>query len=195
MKEGPNKQPCGYTREQVAGGLLDPRNLPPNFLSPNQVAAGWNILRNMLINLINEDSVAAAVVAPATCEPVEEETSWIATSITMSTFEVTAEEIADREITLWKTRSRPLPKTDYPLMEWKRCESKKLCPFLVRLSRRVLVIPATSTSHERLFSAAGNEMTKKRCCLTCENLETMVYLHEVWLKVREWEARKHIKVD
>ncbi len=75
----------------------------------------------MLIDLINEDRVAAAVVAPATGEPVEEETSWIATASAMSTFEVTAEEIADREIKIWKTRSRPLPKTDDPLMEWKRC--------------------------------------------------------------------------
>ena len=109
-----------------------------------------------------------------------EETSWIATASAMSTFEVTAEEIADKEITLWRTCSRPLPKTDDPLMEWKRCEAKKLCPFLARLARRVLAIPATSASPERLFSAAGNEMPKKRCRLTCENLETIVYLHEVW---------------
>jgi hypothetical protein len=80
-------------------------------------------------------------------------------------------------------------------MEWKRCESKKLYPFLARLARRLLAIPATSASPERPFSAAGNEMTKKRCRLTCENLENIVYLHEVWPKVREWEARKHIKVD
>jgi hypothetical protein len=125
----------------------------------------------MLIDLINEDRVAGAAVAHGTGEPLEEETSWIATASAMSTFEVTAEEIADREITLWKMRSSPLPKTDDPLMEWKRCEAKNLCPFLARLARRVLAIPATSVS-ERLFSAAGNEMTKKRCSLTCENLET-----------------------
>ena len=29
-------------------------------------------------------------------------------------------------------------------------------------------------------------MTKKRCGLTCDNLETLVYLHEVWPKTREW---------
>ncbi len=38
-------------------------------------------------------------------------------------------------------------------------------------------------------------MTNKQCQLTCEDLQTIVYLHEVWPKVREWEARKHIKVD
>jgi hypothetical protein len=44
-------------------------------------------------------------------------------------------------------------------------------------------------------STACNEMTKKRCSLTCENLETVVYLHEMWPKTREWEARKHFKAD
>jgi hypothetical protein len=48
---------------------------------------------------------------------------------------------------------------------------------------------------ERLFSTAGNEMTKKRTRRTCDNLETIVYLHEVWHKVREWEACKRFKVD
>jgi hypothetical protein len=37
-------------------------------------------------------------------------------------------------------------------------------------------------------------MTKKRCGLTCDNLETLVYLHEVWPKTREWEARKKLRV-
>ncbi len=46
--------------------------------------------------------------------------------------------------------------------------------------------PLTSSPSERLFSTAGNQMTKKRCCLTCHNLETLVYLHEVWPKTREW---------
>ena len=74
----------------------------------------------------------------------------------------------------WKLRSVPLPKTDDPLMEWKRCEAKQLCPLLARLARRVLAVPATSASPERLFSTAGNEMTNKRTRLTCDNLETVV---------------------
>jgi hypothetical protein len=59
---------------------------------------------------------------------------------------------------------------------------------------RVLAVPATSASPEPLFSTAGNEMTKKRCRLTCDNLETLVYLYEVWPKTREWEARKKLRV-
>ena len=94
-------------------------------------------------------------------------------------------------IGLWKLRTVPLPKTDDPLMEWKLCGVKNVCPFLGRLTRRVLAVPATSASPERLFSTAGNQMTKKRCGLTCDNLETLVYLHEVCPKTREWESRKN----
>ena len=157
----------------MAAAFLDARNLPCNFLPPNQEPAGWNVLRNMLFDLINEDRVAASVVAHGT-DTEEEETSWLATASGMVNFEVTAEEIADKEIGLWKLRTVPLPKTHDPLVEWKRCEAKQLCPFLARLARRVLAVPATSALPERLFSTAGNEMTNKRTRLTCDNLETVV---------------------
>jgi hypothetical protein len=121
-----------------------------------------------------------------------EETSWLARCTAMTNFEITAEEIADKEIGLWKLRTVPLPKTDDPLMEWKLCGDKNVCPFLGLLARRVIAVPATSASPERLFSTAGNQMTKKHCGLTCDNLETLVYLHEVWPKTREWESRKKL---
>jgi hypothetical protein len=34
----------------------------------------------------------------------------------------------------------------------------------------------------------------RRCHLTCDNLDTLVYLHEVWPKTREWEVRKKLRV-
>jgi hypothetical protein len=38
-------------------------------------------------------------------------------------------------------------------------------------------------------------MTKKLTGLTCDNLETIVYLHKVWPKVRERETCKRFKAD
>jgi hypothetical protein len=107
MLEGPGKQPCGYTSVQVAAAFLDARNLPCNFLPPTQEPAGWNVLRNMLIDLINEDRVSGVGVAPGAGGPGEE-TSWLARCTAMTSFEVTAEEIADKEIGLWKLRTVPL---------------------------------------------------------------------------------------
>jgi len=70
-----------------------------------------------------------------------------------------------------------------------------LSPWLGLLVRRVLAIPATSAAPERLFSTAGNVMTKKRSRLTCENMEDLVYLHEVLAQVREWEAVKKMRLE
>jgi hypothetical protein len=55
LRDGPGRHPFGYNPVQVAAALLDARNLPCNFLPPNQEHAGWTVLRNMLIELINED--------------------------------------------------------------------------------------------------------------------------------------------
>ena len=63
------------------------------------------------------------------------------------------------------------------------------------LARRVLAIPATSAGPERLFSMTGNVMTKKRSRLTCDNMEELVYLHEVCPQVREWEAVKKMRLE
>ena len=53
------------------------------------------------------------------------------------------------------------------------------------LGRKVLAVPATSAAPERMFSSAGNIMTKKRVRLSCDHLEELIYLYEVWPKVRE----------
>jgi len=96
---------------------------------------------------------------------------------------LTSVEIARREIEVWKSQTLPLPKTSNPLREW--CRSVKIFPWLSLLAWRVLAIPVTSPSPERLFSTSGNTMTKKRCSLSCDNLGECVYLHEVWSQVRK----------
>ena len=52
-------------------------------------------------------------------------------------------------------------------------------PLVGCVARRVLDIPATSAAPERLFSTAGNLMTKKRSRLMCDNMEELVYLYFV----------------
>ena len=80
-----------------------------------------------------------------------------------------------------------------PLVRMEECG--QVCPWLGSLTRRVLAFPATSAAPERLFSASGNTMTKKRTRLTCDNLEELVFLHETWPVVREWEANKRVRID
>ncbi len=47
---------------------------------------------------------------------------------------------------------------------------------LVRLAMKYLVIPGTSVPSERVFSDAGNVLTKKRSCLKDENVQMLVCL-------------------
>ena len=112
----------------------------------------------------------------------------------MNSLELSSAEIADREIKIWKTRIVPFPKDKNPLDEWRR-GAVHLFPWMGVLARRVLAIPATSSAPERLFSTAGNVMTKKRSRLTCDNMEELVYLHEVCPQVPEWEAVKKMRSE
>ncbi|GAA6096662.1 zinc finger BED domain-containing protein 1-like [Tachysurus ichikawai] len=45
------------------------------------------------------------------------------------------------------------------------------------LAKSYLSVPATSTASERLFSVAGNIVTKKRASLTSEHVDMLTFLH------------------
>ena len=79
-----------------------------------------------------------------------------------------------------------------PLTELRRASS--VVPWIALLGRKVLAVPATSAVPERMFSAGGNNMTKKRARLSCDHLVELMYLHEVWPKVREWTAIKKVRL-
>ena len=66
--------------------------------------------------------------------------------------------------------------------------------WIVLLAKKVQAVPATSAAPERMFSSAGNIMTKKRVRLSCDHLEELMYSHEVWPKVREWTAIKKTRL-
>ena len=63
-----------------------------------------------------------------------------------------------------------------PLMWWKQNQSG--FPALVRMARRYLSVPATSTPSERAFSIAGGIVNKNRACLLPENVSILYFLDE-----------------
>ena len=62
------------------------------------------------------------------------------------------------------------------LMWWKKHAVR--FPYLSRLARRYLAMPATSASVERLFSVAGQVVTAKRARLDPSTVTLLVFLHE-----------------
>ena len=98
----------------------------------------------------------------------------------------------DEEMRHWRMRSEPLVAHRNPLLElnW----ASAVIPWLRLLARKVLAVTATSAAPDCNFSVAGNVMSKKRASLTCDHLEELIYLHEVWPKVREWQAIKKARL-
>ncbi|XP_047141157.1 zinc finger BED domain-containing protein 4-like [Hydra vulgaris] len=67
------------------------------------------------------------------------------------------------------------PDKNYNILEWWKIHSPQL-PILSRAAKKVLCVPASSTSSERVFSQAGNIVSCKRTLLKAETIEKLVYV-------------------
>lgn len=108
----------------------------------------------------------------------------------------TASALAKNEINTYRAMD-PLPHSseEYgdPLAWWKLHQTA--FPLMARVARRVLNIPATSGSSERVFSSAGNVISKKRTKLSPDIASTIVFLRGSWGKVEQfwdkWDGLKN----
>jgi len=69
-----------------------------------------------------------------------------------------------------------IPTMQNPLQWWARNQDR--FPRLAKQAHRYLAVPATSTPSERVFSLAGNTITRQRASLHPEHVETLIFLHE-----------------
>ena len=104
---------------------------------------------------------------------------------------------AEHEIRLYQGMERLLhspPGVVGDPLEWWRGAAASL-PHLARLARKLLCIPATSASSERIFSSAGLTITARRARLTQENASALLFLGGAYEKVKEFddEERKRKK--
>ncbi|XP_077308604.1 E3 SUMO-protein ligase ZBED1-like [Lithobates pipiens] len=84
-------------------------------------------------------------------------------------------EVVQNEIHMYFSE-QAIPKEENLLKWWK--ENEKRFPILAMLAKSYLSVPATSTPSERLFSVAGNIVTKKRASLTsAEHVYMLTFLH------------------
>jgi len=141
----------------------------------------------MLVVLIDETRAADESMRTHITDDGESG-DWLAAASSASSrpLNKSSSDIADA---LWRMRLQELPLHKNPLTVLRRASS--VVPWIVLLGRKVFAVPATSAAApERMFSSAGNIMSKKRARLSCDHLEELMYLHEVWPKVREWTAIK-----
>ena len=61
----------------------------------------------------------------------------------------------------------------------------------IRMSRRISCFPSTSAPSGRVFFTAGNTVTKLRASLISARAAALIFLHESWPLVEEYEAAKN----
>ena len=73
-------------------------------------------------------------------------------------------------------KEKNIPRNDDPLQWWRNNGVRY--PYLAKLSRVVLGLPATATSSERVWSSAGNTVSARRQSLSPDSIRDVVFLHE-----------------
>ena len=87
----------------------------------------------------------------------------------------TEDEIAEAELRCYESEPRESLDSRQPLEWWKaRSVNYK---YLSKLAKKILCMTAMSVPSERIFSAAGNIVSKRRSCLSPENINHLVFLY------------------
>ena len=75
--------------------------------------------------------------------------------------------------------ARPMPMLDV----W-RCRAMEL-PYLARVSRRALAIPATQVQSERMSVTSGQTVNNRRVSIYPDNVDLLVFLRCNWLAAEQ----------
>jgi len=75
-----------------------------------------------------------------------------------------------------------------PLTWWQTHETH--FPMLAKLAQQFLFVPATSAPSERILSAAGNVLTKKRNRLKPYMASVLVFLHKSWTYMEQYNGKE-----
>lgn len=75
--------------------------------------------------------------------------------------------------------NHPVHRMGNEVLLWWKARADRY-PNLSALARRILAIPATSAPSERLFSQAMLLISKKRVCLTDDNVSKLIFFYGCW---------------
>ena len=81
-----------------------------------------------------------------------------------------------------------LPPKDVNILKWWK-DHEKILPLLAKLAKKVFTIPASSSKSERVFSAGGNFVTKKRSKLAPKKVEDLILIKENKSRIEAFKAK------
>ena len=79
------------------------------------------------------------------------------------------------KVELENYRKEPALDQDLDAMEWWK-ERRLKYPTLIKLVRKYLCVPASSTQAERVFSKLGLTLTKKRLSMSSSNVDKVLFV-------------------
>ena len=202
-KLGPRQIKFGLQRLSIIASLVDP-NTKGNGILKECHADAYELLRKEMIPDITAalsktfDHVSNVPVVPlaaapnvkasvldAMCEETYTEVNY-ATALRHDTLAAAIEHVANQAIHEWMAFKRldPNLKTN-PLLWWK--ENCLTYPYVAMVAKKVLCIPATAASSERMFSDASETISKKRNRLDPDIAGDLMVLNDCWDKWIIWQ--------
>lgn len=209
-REGIRKQPQGFTKNQVLATALDPRTKNLKGIPIAERSEVADLVSRSCFDMHNSKrNLRDAPVEPLHVPQVRQYTDQFEDYLNEeddgdaagSSFSAASDSVSRDQFLRdcisreWieyssepKLEMRQIDgKKSDPLAWWRGLRQQKY-PLLSALARRVLAIPATSAASERLFSVAGLVVTKKRNSLTGDSVSLLVWLHEAWDVIEEFES-------
>ena len=176
------KQHFGDNEQQQLSRLasvVDPRYKHLKFLPSAEREQAYSHLSDTLSTMIEEQPQPAVDTEPP--DPKRSKVDPLldyqdsSDSNGSSPAQICAAAIVEKEILQYKADD-PISRTSDPLKWWKENETR--FTYLSKVAKKLLCIQATSVPSERLFSAAGNIVSKKRASLHSTNVDCLLFLHK-----------------
>ncbi|XP_065672124.1 uncharacterized protein LOC136089951 [Hydra vulgaris] len=156
-------------------GIETPEYAMCHFLDPRYKGSVINFADPEKYELIKVTAVQAIIDMKKRDGSESPTSNKISSPTLLESEEDEQEDEAQNEVTLY-VEEGCVHKDSNILQYWNNQQNK--FPYPTRLARKMLCIPASSSTSERVFLTAGNILTERRTCLSIDNIEMLVFMKE-----------------
>ncbi|XP_053403224.1 E3 SUMO-protein ligase ZBED1-like [Mercenaria mercenaria] len=107
---------------------------------------------------------------------------WLSDIVCIGETKMSREDVLDAELSRYFGSSLKEADAKCTVLEWWK-RNEIFFPCIAAVARKILCVQASSVSIERVFSLAGEEVSKKRSRLTPDNVDTFIFL-----KKKSWKG-------